>query len=72
VDETISRIASKKGVHGVIILDAEGCIIKSTLTREMTLQYSNLLTKLIEQTRATVLDLDTEGNACLYSQNDGE
>lgn len=62
VDETVARISKQKGVHGVVILDREGHAIRSTLTTDLTRQYSTLLVKLVRQAKTTVKDLDGEGS----------
>ncbi|KAI9597690.1 hypothetical protein BDF19DRAFT_434175 [Syncephalis fuscata] len=60
IEETVDRIASRKGVHGVVILNRQGMAVRSTLPIDMTRQYAHLLNGLVQQTRNVVQDLDSE------------
>ncbi|KAI8987729.1 hypothetical protein BDF20DRAFT_904692 [Mycotypha africana] len=60
VDETLKRISNKKGVKGVVILNSEGQSIRSTLDRDLAKQYGQLISKLVEQAKTTVLALDEQ------------
>lgn len=40
VEETIKRIHSHRGVEGVVIINQDGVALKSTLSKELTAQYS--------------------------------
>ncbi|KAI8058443.1 hypothetical protein BDF22DRAFT_665799 [Syncephalis plumigaleata] len=60
IEETVERIASRKGVHGVVILNRQGMAVRSTLPIDMTRQYAHLLSGLVQQTRNVVQDLDNE------------
>ncbi|RKP27448.1 hypothetical protein SYNPS1DRAFT_12653 [Syncephalis pseudoplumigaleata] len=60
IEETVERIASRKGVHGVVILNRQGMAVRSTLPIDMTRQYAHLLSGLVQQTRNVVQDLDSE------------
>ncbi|XP_035208767.1 dynein light chain roadblock-type 2-like [Stegodyphus dumicola] len=58
VDETIKRIQSHKGVLGIIILNADGIPIKSTMDNNTTIEYAGLITHLVDKARRTVKELD--------------
>ncbi|KFM75561.1 Dynein light chain roadblock-type 2, partial [Stegodyphus mimosarum] len=58
VDETIKRIQSHKGVLGIIILNADGIPIKSTMDNNTTIEYAGLITHLVDKSRRTVKELD--------------
>ncbi|KAK4519462.1 uncharacterized protein ATC70_009698 [Mucor velutinosus] len=60
VDETLKRISSKKGVKAVVILNNEGQAIRSTMDHDMTKQYGQLISSLVQQTRTTVATLDDQ------------
>uniref|UniRef100_A0A8C9WSH0 Dynein light chain roadblock n=1 Tax=Scleropages formosus TaxID=113540 RepID=A0A8C9WSH0_SCLFO len=62
VEETLKRIQSQKGVQGIIIINAEGIPIKSTLDNSSTVQYAGLLHQLVMKTRSTVRDLDPQND----------
>ncbi|KAI9473919.1 MAG: hypothetical protein EXX96DRAFT_528907 [Benjaminiella poitrasii] len=60
VDETLKRISGKKGVKAVVILNSEGQAIRSTLDHDLTKQYGQLISTLVQQTRTTVATLDDQ------------
>ena len=60
MDETLKRISSKKGVKAVVILNKEGQAIRSTMDQEITKQYGQLISALVQQTRSTVATLDDQ------------
>ncbi|KAI7907555.1 uncharacterized protein BX663DRAFT_491281 [Cokeromyces recurvatus] len=60
VDETLKRISNKKGVKAVVILNNEGQAIRSTLDHDLTKQYGQLISTLVQQTRTTVATLDDQ------------
>ncbi|CAO3620527.1 unnamed protein product [Mucor fragilis] len=60
VDETLKRISAKKGVKAVVILNNEGQAIRSTMDHDMTKQYGQLISSLVQQTRTTVATLDDQ------------
>ena len=60
VEETIRRIASHKGVEGIIISNFEGVALKSTLSRELTAQYAGLMSQLVTKARSVVRTIDAE------------
>ncbi|CAO0800675.1 unnamed protein product [Mucor circinelloides] len=60
VDETLKRISSKKGVKAVVILNNEGQAIRSTMDHDITKQYGQLISSLVQQTRTTVATLDDQ------------
>mmetsp|Transcript_7449 Transcript_7449/g.18007 ORF Transcript_7449/g.18007 Transcript_7449/m.18007 type:complete len:101 (+) Transcript_7449:231-533(+) len=58
VEETLNRIKTHKGVSGIVIVNAEGVPIRSTLDLKFTLQYSSLISQLTAKARSVVRDLD--------------
>ena len=62
VDDTIKRIASHKGVEGILIFNYEGVALKSTMSRELTTQYAGLFVQLILKARGVVRSIDAEND----------
>ncbi|XP_062401986.1 dynein light chain roadblock-type 1 [Sardina pilchardus] len=62
VEETLKRIQSQKGVQGIIIANAEGIPIKTTLDNASTVQYAGLLHQLLMKARSTVRDIDPQND----------
>ncbi len=58
VEETLKRIQSHKGVQGVIIMNAEGVAIKSTLSPEETENYTSTVSQLALKGSSLVRTLD--------------
>ncbi|KAI4875078.1 hypothetical protein NFI96_033375 [Prochilodus magdalenae] len=62
VEETLKRIQNQKGVQGIIIVNAEGIPIKTTLDNSSTVQYAGLIHQLVMKARSTVRDLDPQND----------
>ncbi|XP_066527679.1 dynein light chain roadblock-type 1 [Hoplias malabaricus] len=62
VEETLKRIQSQKGVQGIIIVNAEGIPIKTTMDNSSTVQYAGLIHQLMMKARSTVRDLDPQND----------
>jgi len=62
IEETIKRIASHKGVEGIVIFNYEGVALKSTMSRELTTQYAGLFVQLILKARGVVRSIDAEND----------
>ncbi|XP_058646557.1 dynein light chain roadblock-type 1 isoform X2 [Onychostoma macrolepis] len=62
VEETIKRIQSQKGVQGIIIVNAEGIPIKSTLDNSSTVQYAGNVHQLLMKARGMVRDIDPQND----------
>uniref|UniRef100_A0A3Q3WT56 Dynein light chain roadblock n=1 Tax=Mola mola TaxID=94237 RepID=A0A3Q3WT56_MOLML len=62
VEETLKRIQSQKGVQGIIIVNAEGIPIKTTLDGPSTAQYAGLIHQLVMKARSTVRDIDPQND----------
>ncbi|RCH90112.1 Ddynein light chain roadblock-type 1 [Rhizopus azygosporus] len=62
VDETLKRISGKKGVKAVVIVNAEGAAIRSTLDHELTKQYGQLIASLVQQAKTAVKTLDDQND----------
>lgn len=58
VEETIKRLASHKGVEGIVVVSLDGIPIRTTLDHESTVQHAALLTQLCAKARSVVRDLD--------------
>ncbi|KAL0272160.1 UNVERIFIED_CONTAM: hypothetical protein PYX00_005239 [Menopon gallinae] len=58
VEETLKRIQSHKGVAGVVVVNAEGIPIKTTMDNTTTVQYAGLISQLSDKARSVVRDLD--------------
>lgn len=58
VDETIKRITSHKGVLGVIIINADGIPIRTTLENNITVQYAALVSHFTSKARSAIKKLD--------------
>jgi len=62
VEETLKRIQGQKGVQGIIIVNAEGIPIKTTLDNSSTAQYAGLIHQLVMKARGTVRDIDPQND----------
>lgn len=62
VEETIKRVQSHKGVLGIIVVNAEGIPIRTTLDNSTTVQYAGLIHQLTMKARSTVRDIDPQND----------
>merc|ERR1712228_23810 len=62
VEETLKRISSHKGVQGIVIVNAEGIPIRSTMENQITTQYAANLSSLAGKARSVVRDLDPQND----------
>uniref|UniRef100_A0AAY5ESD5 Dynein light chain roadblock n=1 Tax=Electrophorus electricus TaxID=8005 RepID=A0AAY5ESD5_ELEEL len=62
VEETLKRIQSQKGVQAIIIVNAEGIPVKTTLDNSSTVQYAGLIHQLVMKARSTVRDIDPQND----------
>ncbi|KAJ8259191.1 hypothetical protein COCON_G00182030 [Conger conger] len=62
VEETLKRIQTQKGVQGIIIVNAEGIPVKTTLDNSSTVQYAGLIHQLVMKARSTVRDIDPQND----------
>lgn len=60
VEETLARIQSQKGVHGVVVITSDGAVLRSNLDNVVTIQYATLCSQLCGLAAGVVRDLDTE------------
>jgi len=61
IDETLKRIhSSHKGVIGVIVVDSEGVIIKTTLneSNEINQSYGLTIAQIVERAKRALLEND--------------
>ncbi|KAI8353626.1 hypothetical protein EDC96DRAFT_609916 [Choanephora cucurbitarum] len=62
VDETLKRISGKKGVKAVVIINNEGQTIRSTLDKDLSKKYGQLISGLVQQARTMVTTLDDQND----------
>mmetsp|Transcript_24578 Transcript_24578/g.36070 ORF Transcript_24578/g.36070 Transcript_24578/m.36070 type:complete len:99 (+) Transcript_24578:96-392(+) len=62
VEETIRRLKSHRGVEGILIVNSEGQILKSTLTAEESAEHAALLSQLASKARSIVRTLDASND----------
>ncbi|PIO14082.1 hypothetical protein AB205_0217560, partial [Aquarana catesbeiana] len=62
VEETLKRIQGQKGVQGIIIVNAEGIPIKSTMDNATTAQYAGLMHHLVTKARCSLRDIDPQND----------
>ncbi|XP_071823560.1 dynein light chain roadblock-type 2-like [Apostichopus japonicus] len=62
VEESLKRIQQMKGVIGIIVINAEGIPVKTTLDNSTTVQYAGLIHSLTAKSRSTVRDLDPQND----------
>ncbi|XP_046881013.1 dynein light chain roadblock-type 1 [Hypomesus transpacificus] len=62
VEETLKRIQGQKGVQGIIIVNAEGIPIKTTMDNTSTVQYAGLIHQLVMKARGTIRDIDPQND----------
>lgn len=60
MEETFKRLQSHKGVIGIIVINADGIAIRSTLDNELTVQYAALVSHFTVKARSAVRKLDGE------------
>ncbi|KJE89947.1 hypothetical protein CAOG_001345 [Capsaspora owczarzaki ATCC 30864] len=74
VQQTLQRIAARKGVLGVIITTFEGAPIMSTFDDERTALYASKVAPLVQTSRAALQDLDAQASqrdrCCCCDLND--
>jgi len=58
VDEYIKRIVNHRGVVGVVIINADGIPIKSTIDNSTSVQYAGEIQIIIEKARTLIKEMD--------------
>jgi dynein light chain roadblock-type len=61
VDETVKRLASHKGVVGIVIANGDGVPIRTTLDQDLAVQYAALVSQLAIKARHMVRELADDG-----------
>lgn len=61
VEETVKRLASHKGVVGILIVNGDGVPIRTTLDQETAQQYAGLVSQLALKARQMVRELAADG-----------
>lgn len=67
VEETVKRLSSHKGVQGIVIVNADGVPLRSTLEHELAVQYAALVTQLAAKAQGLVKELAGDPSDELYS-----
>jgi dynein light chain roadblock-type len=62
VEETLGRLTSHKGVRGIVLLNSEGEMVRSTLETTLANYYASLLIQLAANTRTVVRELDSQND----------
>ncbi|XP_041060879.1 dynein light chain roadblock-type 2-like isoform X1 [Carcharodon carcharias] len=62
VEETLKRIQSQRGVVGIIVVNAEGIPIRTTMDNATTVQYAGLIHQLSMKARSTIRDIDPQND----------
>ncbi|XP_060891069.1 dynein light chain roadblock-type 2-like isoform X1 [Labrus mixtus] len=62
VVETLKRIEAHKDVIGIIVVNAEGIPIRSTLDNSNTRRYAEPLRQIAMMARSTVRDIDPQND----------
>ena len=60
IEETLNRINTHKGVKGIIIANAKGIAIKSTMSQNDTIDYGSLITQFTTKAQLTIKTLHPE------------
>merc|ERR1712062_16604 len=58
LEETIKRIQGHKGVVGMMIVNNDGIAVRSNMDATITNQYCAVISRLADQARSTIRDLD--------------
>lgn len=61
VEETVKRLASHKGVVGIVIVNGDGVPIRTTLDPELAVTYAALVSQLALKARHMVRELAEDG-----------
>uniref|UniRef100_A0A2K5DKY9 Dynein light chain roadblock n=1 Tax=Aotus nancymaae TaxID=37293 RepID=A0A2K5DKY9_AOTNA len=62
VEETLKRLQSQKGVQGIIVVNTEGILIRSTMDNPTTTQYASLMHSFILKAWSTVHEIDPQND----------
>lgn len=62
VEETVKRLASHKGVVGIVIVNGDGVPIRTTLDPELATTYAALVSELTLKARHMVRELAEDGS----------
>merc|ERR1712110_247204 len=58
LEETLKRLQNHKGVNGVIVINGEGAVVKTSMDNTATARITSTIGGLITQARSVVRDLD--------------
>ncbi len=58
VEESFKRISSHKGILGILVINADGIPIRTTLESNLTVQYAALASRLTAKARSAVKHLN--------------
>ncbi|NXL55655.1 DLRB2 protein, partial [Chordeiles acutipennis] len=62
LEESLKRIQAQRGVVAMMIVNAEGIPIRTTIDNSTTVLYAGLLQELIKKARSTVRHIDPEND----------
>ena len=58
VEDTFKRLMTHKGVKGLVVLNADGVAIKTTMPNDDTVQYAGLVHDLYLKSRSTIKEIN--------------
>ncbi|XP_059098933.1 dynein light chain roadblock-type 2-like isoform X1 [Tigriopus californicus] len=58
LEETIQRIKDHEGVMGMMVINPDGVAVRTTMDSTHTNSYSAILSRLTDQARSAIRDLD--------------
>ncbi|CZT98456.1 hypothetical protein PFMG_02696 [Plasmodium falciparum IGH-CR14] len=61
-EEILNRIKNHKGVIGILVVNSEGLIIKSTFDQQQSDLHASLLTQLSKKARDVIRELDPQND----------
>ncbi|KAF8818041.1 putative dynein light chain roadblock-type 2 [Cardiosporidium cionae] len=62
IEETLNRIKTHKGVTGIVIVNADGVTLRSTLDAKITAQYASIISDLSSRAQNFIQGLDPQND----------
>lgn len=66
VDDVVKRIQANKGVIGLVIINNEGIVIRTTLDPDTTIQFAANVHDVNRKARSCIKELDPSNDLCLF------
>jgi dynein light chain roadblock-type len=66
IEETLNRLQRFKGVLGVLIVNSDGQVVKSSFDNVQTIQYTGMMIHLSNMAKSTVRDLDPDNDLRIF------